>query len=97
MYESRINVFKLVITYRGKQRKWAHKTEIRQERWHVTKAEKNYRRFIRVFECYSFNSILDYRKIGKFLPKCILFLLNMILNRAIRPISYDNRQILLCF
>ena len=22
------------------QRKWAHKTEIRQERWHITKAEK---------------------------------------------------------
>ena len=22
------------------KRKWAHKTEIRQERWHITKAEK---------------------------------------------------------
>ena len=22
------------------ERKWAHKTEIRQERWHITKAEK---------------------------------------------------------
>ena len=45
----------------------------------------------------SFNSILDYRKIIKILPKCILVLQDMILNRAIRSISYDNRQILLCF
>ena len=43
----------------------------------------------------SFNSILDHRKIGKILPTCILFLRNMIPNRAIRQISYDNRQILL--
>ena len=76
--------------------KWAHKTETRQERWHKQRS-KNYRRFIRAFKCYLFNSILNYRKIGKILPKCILFLLNMILNRAMRPISYDNRQILLCF
>ena len=47
------------------------------------------------FECDSFNSIIEYRNIGKILPKCILFLQNMILNKAIRSISYDNRQILL--
>ena len=58
---------------------------------------KKYRRFIRVFEYYSLNSILEYRKIGKILPKCILFLQNMILNREMRSISYDNQQILLCF
>ena len=51
---------------------------------------------MRVFECYSFNSILEYRKIGKSLPKCIFFLQNMILNGAKLSISYDNRQILLC-
>ena len=63
----------------------------------ISKKLKNYRRFIRVFEIYSFISILEYRQIGKILPKCILFLQNMILNRAMQPISYDNRQILLCF
>ena len=56
---------------------------------------KYFRRFIRVCECYSFNSIFQHRKIDKILPKCILFLQNMILNRAIRSISYDSRQILL--
>ena len=40
------------------------------------------------FECCSFNSIREYRKIGKILPKCILFLQNMILNRVIQSISY---------
>ena len=79
------------------ERKWAHKTEIRQERWHIKKAENYYRRFKRIFECYSFNSILEYRKIGKILLICILFLQNMILNKAIRSISYKIRQILLCF
>ena len=63
----------------------------------IYKRLKNYRRFIRVFEYYSFHIILEYRKIGKILPKCILFLQNMILNRAIYDplISYDNWQILL--
>ena len=78
------------------QRKWAHKTEIPQERWHIAQAENN-RRFIRVFECYSLNSILDYTKIGKMLPTCVLILQNMIPKRALRAISYDNRQVLLCF
>ena len=62
-------------------RKWPHKTEIRQERWHIKKNE-----IIRVFECFSFNSILEYREIGKILPKCILFLQNMILNKAFHTI-----------
>ena len=52
----------------------------------------NYKRFIRVFECCSFNSILDYRKIIKILPKYILFLQNMILNRAIRSILYSKAK-----
>ena len=52
---------------------------------------------MRFSQCYSLNSILDYRKIGKILPKCILFLQNMILNIAIRSIPYDNRQISLRF
>ena len=34
---------------------------------------KNYSRFMRVFDCYSFNSILDYKKIVKILPKCFCF------------------------
>ena len=63
----------------------------------IKQSLKNYRRFIRVFECYSFNGILEYRKIDQFLPKCILFLQSMTLNWAIQSISYDNRQILLCF
>ena len=59
----------LVVFFRkATKRKWAHKTKIRQEH-----RMKNYRRFIRVFECYSFNSILDYRKIIKILPKCCFF------------------------
>ena len=73
------------LRYDTPQRKWAHKMEIRQEGWHI-KRLKNCRRFIRVFECFSFISILEYRKIGKTLPKCILFLQNMILNRALRSI-----------
>ena len=71
-----------------KYRKWAHKTGIRQERkgWKITD------------DSYAFsNAILEYRKIGITLPKCILFLQNMILNKAVQFISYDNRQILLCF
>ena len=40
--------------------KWAHKTKIRQEHW-----LKIFRRFIRIFECYTFNSIIEHRKIDK--------------------------------
>ena len=88
VHESAIG-FTPVTTLRGilldakQKRKWAHKTEILQERWHIKKRLKNYRRFIRVFECYSFNSILEYRKIGKILPKCILFFKNVILNKVL--------------
>ena len=63
----------------------------------ILKRLKNYRRLKRIFDCYSFNSSLEYRKIGKILQKCIWFLQNMILNKAIRSNSYKNRQILLCF
>ena len=42
--------------------------EIRQERLHIKKAE-NYRRFISVFDSYSFYSVLEYRKIGKKIPR----------------------------
>ena len=81
------------------KRKWAHKTEIRQERWQIKKAEKllTIHEWMRVFEFYSFKSIMEYRKIGKRLRKYISLLQTMILNRAIQSISYDNRQILLCF
>ena len=79
-------------------RKWAHRTQIRQKRLHIKKKrQKKYGRFILVFDCYSFNNILEYRKIDKISPKCMLFLQNMILDRAIRSILYDNRQILLWF
>ena len=30
----------ILAKHRGAERKWAHKTEIRHERWHITKAEK---------------------------------------------------------
>ena len=63
----------------------------------ILKRLKIFRRFKRIFDCYSFSSILEYGKIGKILLKCISFIQNMILNKAIRSISYDNRQILLCF
>ena len=49
---------------------------------------KKYRWFEPIFECYSFNSILDYWKMGKSFLQCILFLQNMILNMATWPISY---------
>ena len=41
--------------------------------------------------------ILDYRKMGKFLPQCILFLQKIILNRATRPFhtKFDELRILL--
>ena len=60
--------------------KWAHKTHIRQNCWQIKKHKKNYGWFVRIFECYSFDSILGYRKMGKFLLQCILFPQNMILN-----------------
>ena len=41
--------------------------------------------------------LLNTGKLVKKLLKCILFLQNMILNRAMRSISYDNRQFLFCF
>ena len=41
--------------------------------------------------------LIVFRKIGKILPKCILFLQNIILKRVLRPILYDYRQNLLCF
>ena len=41
---------------------------------------------------WCFCMLLYNPQIGKILPKCILFLLNLILNRAIRPISYYNRN-----
>ena len=47
------------------------------------------------FECFSFNTFFEYKKIDKILPKCIRFLQSMKLNRTIRSISYDNGQILL--
>ena len=76
------------------QRKWAHKTEIRQERWHIKKAEnlKTIHTRVRMLFIYKYSWILV-----KILPLCILFLQNMILNRAIRSIPYDNWQNLLCF
>ena len=40
---------------------------------------------------------LNTGKFGNILSKFILFLQNMILKKAIRSISYDNRQILHCF
>ena len=45
-------------------------------------------------DLYAFSNairLIEFRKIGKILPKCVLFLLNMILIRSIRSISYDNR------
>ena len=47
---------------------------------------------------YSFKFILDYRKMGKFLLQCILFLQKFILNRATRPFhrKCDEFRILLC-
>ena len=41
--------------------------------------------------------ILDYRKMGKFLLQCILFLQKIILNRATRPFhtKFDELRILL--
>ena len=79
-----------------KQSKGAHKTKTRQERWHI-KGLKNYGRFIPVSNVIRFIEFVNTGKLVKILPKCILFLQNMILNRAIRSISYDNRQIFLCF
>ena len=69
------NLFILLSTI--KQRKWAHNTEIRQERWHM-KRLKNLKRFLRVFECCSFVNILEYRKIGKILQNFTLFLKNVV-------------------
>ena len=48
-------------------------------------------------ECYSFNIIFDYMKMGKFLLQCILFVQKMILNRATRPFhtKIDELRILL--
>ena len=63
----------------------------------ILKRLKNYRRFKRIFDCYSFNSILEYRKIGKILLNCIWFLQNMILNKAIRSNSYKIRQFYFVF
>ena len=63
----------------------------------ISQRLKNCRRFINVFECYSFNVILEYSIIDKILPTCIMLLQNMIPNRAIRSISYDNRPFLPCF
>ena len=73
------------------QRKWEHKTEIRQECWHLKKNEKLW--FEHISNAIFLNNILDYRKIGKFSLECMLFLQNMILNRAKRPILYEYRQI----
>ena len=91
----------------GSQKKCDRNYLVSKESWRIRrrfgrnvgilKRLKNYRRFKRIFECYSFNNILEYSKIGKILLKCILFLQNMILNKAIRFISYKNRKILLCF
>ena len=52
------------------KRMWAHNTEILAYK----KGLKNYRRFIRVFEGYSFNRILDTGKLVNFYEKSILFL-----------------------
>ena len=57
---------------------------IRQECWPI-KNLKSYGWFVRIFECYSFKSILDYRKMSKFLLQVFFFLQKMILNRATRP------------
>ena len=65
-------------------------TAIRQGYWHTCmKKTEKFKMIHTHFECYLFISIIDYRnsKVGKFFLKCILFLQNMILNRATRSIS----------
>ena len=49
------------------KRKWAHQMEIRQGCWHLNIDDSN-----TFYECYSFNGILDYRKMGKYLPNIFI-------------------------